>query len=134
MPDPQTAFYGHTFWYPFLRIYGSTCWVHASDIPKTSPHRAFQGIFVGFQPNSNTYLVYLPSQGKIVASGDVRFDEARDHSQEASFSATEISQPPDMNLTAQNISLAGTSDEEFFAAAMRNIGDFLWGLQLEHTL
>ena len=134
MPDPQTAFYGHTFWYPFLRIYGSTCWVHARDIPKTSPHRAFQGIFVGFQPNSNTYLVYLPSQGKIVASGDVRFDEARDHSQEASFSATEISQPPDMNLTAQNISLAGTSDEEFFASAMRNIGDFLWGLQLEHTL
>ena len=64
-----------------------------------------------------------------MASGDVRFDEARDHSQEASFSATEISQPPDMNLT-----LAGTSGEEVFAAAMRNIGDFLWGLQLEHTL
>ena len=126
MPDPHTAFYGHTFWYPYLRIYGSTCWVHAQGIPKTSPHRAYKGIFVGFQPNSNTYLVYIPSQEKLVASGDVKFDEIRENGQESSFSVTEASFPPDFSLD-------GTSDEEFTAAAMRNIADFLLGLQLEHT-
>ena len=133
MPDPHTAFYGHTFWYPYLRIYGSTCWVHAQGIPKTSPHRAYQVIFVGFQPNSNTYLVYIPSQEKLVASGDVKFDEIRENGQESSFSVTEASFPSDINPPEQSVSLDGASDEEFMAAAMRNIADFLLGLQLEHT-
>ena len=129
MPDPHTVFYGHTFWYPYLQIYGSTCWVHAQGIPKTSPHRAYQGIFVGFQPNSNTYLVYIPSQENIVASGDVKFDEIRENDQESSFSVTEASFHPE-----QNVSLDGTSDEEFIAAAMRNIADFLLDLRRKSML
>ena len=87
--------YCHTFWYLILRIYGPTCWIHAQGIPKPSPHRAFQGIFVGFQPNSNTYLVYIPNQGKIIDSGDVKFDETRENSQEARFLVAETSIPPD---------------------------------------
>jgi hypothetical protein len=77
--------------------------------------------------------VYIPSQEKLVASGDVKFDEIRENGQESSFSVTEASFPPDFNTPEQKVSLDGTSDEEFTAAAMRNIADFLLGLQLEHT-
>ena len=63
----------------------------------------------------------------------MKFDEIRENGQESSFSVTEASFPPDFNTPEQNVSLDGTSDEEFIAAAMRNIADFLLGLQLEHT-
>ena len=77
--------------------------------------------------------MYIPSQEKLVASGDVKFDEIRESDQESSFSVTEASFPSDIKPPEQSVSLDGASDEEFMAAAMRNIADFLLGLQLEHT-
>jgi hypothetical protein len=134
MLDPYTAFYGHTHDYSNLRIFGSTCWAHARDTPKSAPHRAYQGIFIGYKPNSNTPSVFVPSLHRIIYSGDVKFDEQRQESLQPSFSTSESASntPSTSNLanytpTAFTQSLSQLNDEDFVTAASRNIRDFHYG-------
>jgi hypothetical protein len=132
--DPYTAFYGHTHDYANLRIFGSTCWVHVRDIPKSAPHRAHQGIFIGYKPNSNTPSVFVPSLNSIIDSGDVRFDEQRQESLQPSFSTSELTsndhsapQATDHSTSTTGKSLSQLNDEDFVAEATRNIRDFRLG-------
>ena len=144
MIDPHTAYYGQTHDYANLRIFGSTCWVHTRDAPKSAPHRAHQGIFIGYRSNSNTPLVYVPSQDKIIASGDVHFDEHRQESLLPSVSTSERyhqdnSEPPlDAHSklpqsnhfeshTDQNEPLTNMTDDQFIETAARNIQNFHFG-------
>jgi len=134
--DPHTQFYGQTFDYSKLRIFGSTRWATIKDPLKSTPERAEQGIFVGFKPNSNTYLVYIPSQNKIVPSGDVRFDEDREDSLQPSFA---ISDEIDINNDMDSISSKSTKEksipadisslnnDDFVIAARKNLGNFQRG-------
>jgi hypothetical protein len=131
--DPHTQFYGQTFDYSKLRIFGSTCWATIKDPLKSTPERAEQGIFVGFKPNSNTYLVYIPSQNKIVPSGDVRFDEDRVESLELSFAVADESDSHDnSNNTSTNCKaekyfsedISSLSNDAFILAARRNLQNF----------
>ena len=130
--DPYTAFYGHTHDYANLKIFGSTCWVHTRDIPKSAPHRAHQGIFIGYKPNSNTPSVFVPSLNSIIDSGDVRFDEQRRESLQPSTSTSESSihyspTAHDHSASASLISLSQLNDEDFITAATGNIRDFQYG-------
>jgi hypothetical protein len=72
--DPYTLFTGKTADYSILRVFGSKVWVFTRTV-KDSRARSTQGIFVGFAPNSNTPVVYLPTEGKFVNSGHVSFRE-----------------------------------------------------------
>jgi hypothetical protein len=137
--DPHTQFYGQTFDYSKLRIFGSTCWATIKDPLKSTPERAEQGIFVGFKPNSNTYLVYIPSQNKIVPSGDVRFDEDRVESLEPSFSIADESNSHDnpdntsMNRKADKYfseDISSLSNDAFILAARRNLQNFQPGSEV----
>jgi hypothetical protein len=132
--DPYTAFYGHTHDYANLRIFGSTCWVHIRDIPKSAPHRAHQGIFIGYKHNSNTPSVFVPSLNSIIDSGDVQFDEQRQESLQPSFSTSEsifndLSTPHAIEHSTSTTGkpLSQLNDEDFVAEATRNIRDFRLG-------
>ena len=134
MPDPHTAYYGHTHDYANLRIFGSTCWVHARDAPKSAPHRAYQGIFIGYRPNSNTPSVFVPSLYRIIHSGDVKFDEQRQESLQPSFSTSEFSSnaPTTSHLPTKTSAtspqpLSELNDEDFVNVASKNIQDFHCG-------
>jgi hypothetical protein len=117
--DPYTLFYGHTFDYSYLRIFGSTCWAYDRTVTKSSAPRAHQGIFIGFKPNSNAYLVYALSEGKIISSGDVTFDEPRVDSLTPQQPPTEVTFSPPPPTATHNLS--ALSNEEFIKAAGRNI-------------
>jgi hypothetical protein len=117
--DPYTLFYGHTFDYSYLRIFGSTCWAYDRTVTKSSAPRAHQGIFIGFKPNSNAYLVYVLSEGKIISSGDVTFDEPRVDSLTPQQPPTESSFSPPPPIAPLNLS--ALSNEEFIKAAGPNI-------------
>ena len=132
--DPYTAFYGHTHDYANLKIFGSTCWVHTRDIPKSAPHRAHQGIFIGYKHNSNTPSVFVPSLNSIIDSGDVQFDEQRQESLQPSFSTSEsisnyLSTPQAIEHSTSTTGkpLSQLNDEDFVAEATRNIRDFRLG-------
>ena len=113
------TFYGHTFDYSYLRIFGSTCWAYDRTVTKSSAPRAHQGIFIGFKPNSNAYLVYVLSEGKIISSGDVTFDEPRVDSLTPQQPPTESTFSPSPPTAPNNLS--ALSNEEFIKAAGRNI-------------
>jgi hypothetical protein len=49
---------------------------------KDSRPRSTQGIFVGYAPNSNTPVIYLPTEGKFVNSGHVSFRELAENALE----------------------------------------------------
>ena len=132
LPDPHTAFFGHTHDYANLRIFGSTCWVHVRDIPKSAPQRAHQGIFIGYKPNSNTPSVFVPSLNSIIDSGDVRFDEQRRESLQPSISTSEsnIHNLPtvhDQSASIPPTPLSQLNNEDFITMATRNIRDFQCG-------
>ena len=106
---------------------------------KIDPGKTEQSIFVGFKPNSNTYLVYIPSQNKIVPSGDVRFDEDREDSLQPSFAIsdeTEISNDldsiPSKSTKEKSIcaDIFSLSNDDFIKAARKNLGNFQRGSEV----
>ena len=46
------------------------------DVKKTYAQRGFRGIYVGFDPMTNGYLVYVPATCQVVTSSDIIFDES----------------------------------------------------------
>ena len=72
--DPHTLFTGKTADYSILKVFGSKVWVFTYTVKYSRP-RSTQGIFVGYAPNSNTPVIYLPTEGKFVNSGHVSFRE-----------------------------------------------------------
>ena len=129
------------------QIYASSA-QHAGSTQETlqnsSPHRAYQGIFVGYRSNSNTPLVYVPSQDKVFASGDVHFDEHRQESLLPSVSTSEryhqddsepsldphtkLSKPKHFESpTDQTEPLTNTNDDQFIETAAKNIQNFHFG-------
>ena len=140
--DPHTQFFGQTFDYSKLKIFGSTRWATIKDPLKSTPERAVQGIFIGFKPNSNTFLVYVPSQNTVVPSGDVRFDEDRVESLEPSFAVADESDSHDnSNNTSTNRKaekyfsedISSLSNDAFIIAARRNLQNFQPGPESEVT-
>ena len=116
--DPYQAFFGHVFDYSKLKIFGSACWVKDYSIKKSEVKRAHRGIFIGIQPNSNSYLVYLPHRDKIIASGDVRFDELRENALEIQPQITE-------EKATDTETMSNLDDEAWMERALSNIADFL---------
>ena len=72
--DPYTLFTGKTADYSILRVFGSKVWVFTRTLKDSRP-RSTQGIFVGYAPNSNTPVAYLPTENKFVPSGHISFIE-----------------------------------------------------------
>jgi hypothetical protein len=117
--DPYQAFFGHVFDYSKLKIFGSACWVKDYSIKKSEVKRAHRGIFIGIQPNSNSYLVYLPNRDKTIASGDVRFDELRENALEIQPQITE-EKATEIKTMSNKL-----DDEAWMERALSNIADFL---------
>ena len=60
----------------FLKVFGSTCFVHIPQIKRDKlDKKAMQGIFVGYSTISKAYKVYLPQTQKITITRDVQFHE-----------------------------------------------------------
>ena len=74
-PDPFSAWTGHTFDYSKIRIFGSKCYVLRTDNKKDFSSKAKIGIYVGHAENSNSFLVYIPSENRVQSSENVRFQE-----------------------------------------------------------
>jgi transposase InsO family protein len=56
----------------FLKVFGSTCFVHIPQIKRDKlDKKAMQGIFVGYSTISKAYKVYLPQTQKITITRDV---------------------------------------------------------------
>ena len=79
--DPYTLFTGRTANYSILKIFGSKVWVFTRTLKDSRP-RSTHGIFVGYAENSNTPIVYLPTEGKFVKSGHVSFRELAENALE----------------------------------------------------
>ena len=79
--DPHTLFTGRTADYSILKVFGSKAWVFTRTLKDSRP-RSTQGIFVGYAPNSNTPVIYLPTEGKFVNSGHVSFRELAENALE----------------------------------------------------
>ena len=72
--DPLTAYTGRTADYSILRIFGSK--VHAFiRTTKDGRPRSIHGIFVGYAPDSNTPLIYLPTENKLINNANIEFRE-----------------------------------------------------------
>jgi hypothetical protein len=54
---------------------GSKCYVLRTDNKKDFSSKAKIGIYVGHAKNSNSYLVYIPSENRVQSSESVRFQE-----------------------------------------------------------
>lgn len=57
----------------YLRVFGSTAYVHKKLTNGKLDSRSTKGIFVGYEPSG--YKVYIPSDRKFILSKDVQFDE-----------------------------------------------------------
>jgi hypothetical protein len=53
----------------------SKCYILRTDNKKDFSNKAKIGIYVGHAENSNSYLVYIPSENRVQSSEKVRFQE-----------------------------------------------------------
>ena len=60
-----------------MHVFGSVCYAYVEKKKKLD-NRAEKGIFVGYDQNSPSYLVYFPQTGKILSYRCVRFTEQYD--------------------------------------------------------
>lgn len=59
-----------------LRIFGSIAYAHVPDEKRTKlDDKSEKFVFIGYDSRSKGYKLYNPSNGKIVISRDVEFDE-----------------------------------------------------------
>ena len=130
--DPYQAYFGQVFDYSKLRIFGSACWVREPIIRKSESARGYRGIFIGFNPNSNAWRVYVPTRNKVVASQDVQFDETREDGlalqpiiMENDSQLSPSPQVSDTPITNNAQPISDLGDDEWMERAMRNIADFL---------
>ena len=127
--DPYQAYFGHIFDYSKLRIFGSACWIGEPLIRKSESARGYRGIFIGFKPNSNAWLVYVPSRNKTMSSQDVRFDETHEDGLATKPITTEndsaFPQVSDTSISNNAQSISDLGDDAWMERAMRNIADFL---------
>ena len=130
--DPYQAYFGHVFDYSKLRIFGSACWIREPIIRKSESARGYRGIFIGFNSNSNAWLVYVPSRNKTMSSQDVKFDETREDdlalepiAMENDSQPSYSSQVNDSSIPNNAQSISDLGDDEWMEQAMRNIADFL---------
>jgi hypothetical protein len=130
--DPYQAYFGQVFDYSKLRIFGSACWIREPIIRKSESARGYRGIFVGFKPNSNAWLVYVPSRNKTMSSQDVRFDETREDGLAVEPIVMENDSQPspspqvrDSSIPNNAQSINDLGDDAWMEQAMRNIADFL---------
>jgi hypothetical protein len=79
--DPLTVYTGKTADYSILRIFGSK--VHAFVYTKKDGRpRSIHGIFVGFAADSNTPLIYLPTENDFINNANIEFREAAENPME----------------------------------------------------
>jgi hypothetical protein len=130
--DPYQAYFGHVFDYSKLRIFGSACWIREPIIRKSESVRGYRGIFIGFNPNSNAWLVYVPSRNKTMTSQDVKFDETCEDGLAVEpivmENDSQPSPPPqvrDSSIPNNAQSINDLGDDAWMEQAMRNIADFL---------
>jgi len=73
---PYELFVGRKPSIDHLKIFGSTVWtfIHDAYRRKLDP-KGMKGIFVGYQPLSKAYRVYIPDKDTIYVSSDCRFEE-----------------------------------------------------------
>jgi hypothetical protein len=73
---PFEVWYNYKPSLSFLKVFGSTCFVHIPHIKRDKlDKKAMQGIFVGYSTISKAYKVYLPQTQKITITRDVQFHE-----------------------------------------------------------
>ena len=73
---PFEVWYNYKPSLSFLKVFGSTCFVHIPQIKRDKlDKKAMQGIFVGYSIISKAYKVYLPQTQKITITRDVQFHE-----------------------------------------------------------
>ena len=73
---PFEVWYNYKPSLSFLKVFGSTCFVHIPQIKRDKlDKKAMQGIFVGYSTISKAYKVYLPQTQKITITRDVQFHE-----------------------------------------------------------
>ncbi|KAK3038082.1 hypothetical protein RJ639_031636 [Escallonia herrerae] len=73
---PQEAWSGFKPSVSHLRVFGSIAYAHVSDEKRPKlDDKSERYIFIGYDQSSKGYKLYNPSNGKIVISRDVEFDE-----------------------------------------------------------
>ncbi|KAK3040236.1 hypothetical protein RJ639_028948 [Escallonia herrerae] len=73
---PQEAWSGFKPSVSHLRIFGSIAYAHVSNEKRSKlDDKSERYVFIGYDQSSKGYKLYNPSNGKIVISRDVEFDE-----------------------------------------------------------
>ena len=73
---PQEAWGGIKPNISHLRVFGSVCYAHVPDEKWTKlDDKSEKFVFIGYDSRSKGYKLYNPSNGKIIISRDVEFDE-----------------------------------------------------------
>ena len=71
---PVENWYGTKSNLNFFKRFGSKCYVHVPDEKrKKLDSKATEAIFIGYDAISKAYRCYIPSNGKVVISHDVKF-------------------------------------------------------------
>ena len=111
MHGPISSIFWAHFDYSKLRTFESACWIREAIIRKRESARGYRGIFIGFKPNFNAWLVCVPSRNKTMSSQDVRFDETRENGL--------VSQP----ITTENDSASPQVSDTSFSNNAQSISD-----------
>ena len=73
---PQETWNGRKANVDHLRVFGSIAYTHVPQQERSKlDDRSVKHVFVGYDSNSKGYKLYNPSNGKVVVSRDVEFDE-----------------------------------------------------------
>ena len=73
---PQESFTGKKFEVSHFRIFGCLAYSHVPSEKKTKLEPTVEkGIFVGYNETSKAFRIYLPTQRKVIARREVRFEE-----------------------------------------------------------
>ena len=73
---PQETWSGRKPNVDHLRVFGSIAYAHVPQQERSKlDDRSVKHVFVGYDSNSKGYKLYNPSNGKVVVSRDVEFDE-----------------------------------------------------------
>ena len=79
-----------------LRAFGTPAYVHTPDANRRKlDAKAIKGIFIGYSETVKAWLVYIPSDHKVITSRDVRFLSEQSHC--SSIEAKQDSHPSSLN-------------------------------------
>ena len=91
-----------------LHVFGSVCYTYIEGHKKKLDDRGRKGLFVGFDKNSPSYLVYYPENNTVLKHRVVKFTDKFEVSEEPALDASlvDVSEDEDVDTTKNNIAEA----------------------------